>query len=67
LKGEAAPKFYALVRNGTPVNIAETQPEDATLGPKIQRVDDSKTPDPPNRVAISVAAFQKPTGALFDD
>ena len=67
LKGEAAPKFFALVKNGTPVNIAETQPEDATIGPTIQRVDDSKTPDPPNRVAISEAAFQKPTGPLFDD
>ena len=42
LKGEAAPKFFALVRIGTPVNIAESQPEDATLGPKVQRVDDSE-------------------------
>jgi hypothetical protein len=67
LKGEAAPKFFALVRNGTPVNIAETQPEDATIGPKIQRIDDSKTPDPPNKVSISEAAFQKPSGPLFDD
>jgi lipoprotein-anchoring transpeptidase ErfK/SrfK len=67
LKGEAAAKFWALVKIGTPVNIAETQPEDATLGPKIQRVDDSKTPDPPNSVAISEAAFQKPSGPLFDD
>jgi lipoprotein-anchoring transpeptidase ErfK/SrfK len=67
LKGEAAAKFWALVKIGTPVNIAETQPEDATLGPKIQRIDDSKTPDPPNSVAISEAAFQKPTGPLFDD
>jgi lipoprotein-anchoring transpeptidase ErfK/SrfK len=67
LKGEAAAKFFALVKIGTPVNIAETQPEDATLGPKIQRIDDSKTPDPPNRVAISEAAFQKPTAPLFDD
>ena len=67
LKGEAAPKFFALVKIGTPVNIAETQPEDATIGPKIQRIDDSKTPDPPNRVSISEAAFQKPSGPLFDD
>ena len=67
LKGEAAPKFFALVKIGTPVNIAETQPEDATLGPKIQRIDDSKTPDPPNRVSISEAAFQKPSGPLFDN
>jgi hypothetical protein len=67
LKGEAAAKFWALVKIGTPVNIAETQPEDATVGPKIQRIDDSKTPDPPNSVAISEAAFQKPSGPLFDD
>lgn len=67
LKGEAAAKFFALVKIGTPVNIAEAQPEDATIGPTIKRVDDSKTPDPPNRVAISEAAFQKPTGPLFDD
>ncbi|MFN2507431.1 MAG: L,D-transpeptidase [Chthoniobacterales bacterium] len=67
LKGEAAPKFYALVRNGTPVNIADTQPEDATIGPTVKRVDDSKTPDPPLNVSISEAAFQKPSGPLFDE
>jgi lipoprotein-anchoring transpeptidase ErfK/SrfK len=67
LKGEAAPKFYALVHNGTPVNIAESQPEDATFGKQVQRVDDSKTPDPPGRVSISEAAFMKPAGGLFED
>ena len=67
LKGEAAAKFYALVRNGTPVNIADTQPEDATLGPKIQRIDDSKTPDPPNAVVISDRAFVAPSGPLLDE
>ncbi len=67
LKGEAAPKFYALVHNGTPVNIADSQPEDATIGPKIQRLDDSKTADPPLKVSISDAAFQKPTGPLLED
>lgn len=67
LKGEAAPKFFALVRSGTKVNIADSQPEDATIGPSIQRVDDSKTPDPPNSVAISSAAFTKPTGPLLED
>lgn len=67
LKGEAAVKFYALVRIGTPVNIAESQPEDATIGPKVQRVDDSRTPDPPGRVVITDAAFIKPTGPLLED
>jgi len=67
LKGEAAPKFFALVRSGTKVNIADSQPEDATLGSRIQRIDDSKTPDPPNAVAISSAAFTKPSGPLLED
>ncbi len=67
LKGEAAAKFYALVRSGTPVQIADSQPEDATIGPKIQRLDDSKTPDPPNSVSITAAAFTKPTGPLLED
>jgi lipoprotein-anchoring transpeptidase ErfK/SrfK len=67
LKGEAAAKFYALVRIGTPVNIADTQPEDATIGPKIVRPDDSRLPDIPSNVVITSAAFQKPSGPLFDE
>lgn len=66
LKGEAAPKFYALVHNGTPVNIANTQPEDATIGPKVKRVDDSRAPDPDPHISISSAAFQKPVGPLLE-
>jgi hypothetical protein len=65
LHGEAAPKFYALVRVGTPVSIAETQPEDASLGPKVQRVDDSRAPDPDPHIMVSSAAFQKPNGPLL--
>ncbi len=67
LKGEAAAKFFALVRSGTPVNIADTQPEDATIGPKIQRVDDARLPDIPNNVVITQAAFTKPSGPLLED
>ena len=66
LKGEAAPKFYTLVRMGTPVSIATTQPEDETIGPKVQRVDDSRTPDPDPHIMISDAAFQKPSGQLLE-
>jgi lipoprotein-anchoring transpeptidase ErfK/SrfK len=67
LKGEAAAKFYALVRVGTPVNIADTQPEDATIGPKIARPDDSRLPDIPSNIVITSAAFQKPSGPLLED
>ena len=66
LKGEAAAKFYALVRIGTPVNIATTQPEDATIGPKVQRVDDSRTPDPDPHIMVSDGAFEKPSGPLLE-
>jgi hypothetical protein len=65
LHGEAAPKFYALVRVGTPVDINLTQPEDATLGPQVQRIDDSKLPDPDPRFMISDAAFERPNGQLL--
>lgn len=65
LHGEAAPKFFALVRIGTPVSIAETQPEDATIGPTVTRVDDSKAPDPDPRLMITAAGFEKPTGPLL--
>ena len=65
LHGEAAPKFFALVKIGTPVDIATTQPEDATLASKVQRVDDSKTPDPDPRIMVSDAAFEKPSGPLL--
>lgn len=67
LHGEAAPKFFALVHEGTPVYIASTQPEDATIGPKVERVDDSKTPDPDPALMITSGAFQKPTGPLLTD
>ena len=67
LHGEAAPKFFALVHEGTSVNVAVTQPEDATIGPKVERVDDSKVPDPDPRLMITSGAFQKPTGPLLVD
>ena len=36
-----APKFYNLVRIGTPVSIRTTQPEDATIGRNIPRPPDA--------------------------
>ncbi len=67
LHGEAAPKFFALVHEGTPVFIADTQPEDATLGSKVERVDDSKSPDPSPALMITSGGFQEPTGPLLID
>ncbi len=67
LHGEAAPKFFALVRIGTPVHIADTMPEDATIGPTVTRVDDSKAPDPPASQMVTDAGFEKPAGPLLVD
>ena len=66
MHGEAAPKFFALVRIGTPVSIATTQPEDSTLGPKVVRVDDSRAPDPNPHFMITDGAFTKPSGQLLE-
>src|ERR1700736_3388553 len=66
LHGEAAPKFFALVKIGTPVNIATSQREDEALGSKVQRVDDSKAPDPDPRLMITDSAFTKPSGTLLE-
>lgn len=40
-----SPKFFKLVSNGTPVNIAQSQPEDATIGKNVPRPPDA-TPLP---------------------
>lgn len=62
-----APKFYALVKVGTPVNIAASQPEDETLGRNLQRPTDYKDPDPPASFMVSPAVFEAPKGSLFVD
>ena len=66
LHGEAAPKFFALVKIGTPVNISTTQSEDETIGPKVRRVDDSRAPDPDPHIMVTSAAFEKPSGPLLE-
>ena len=44
-----APKFFALIKEGTPLNIATTQPEDSTIGRNIPRPPDaSPLPDFPH-------------------
>jgi lipoprotein-anchoring transpeptidase ErfK/SrfK len=65
LHRNAAPKFFALVRVGTPVNIALTQPEDATVGKDVKRPADYQDPDPPARFLISEACFAAPTEPLL--
>ena len=67
LHKNAAPKFWALTKIGTPVNVAQTQPEDATIGKDLKRPQDYKDPDPPKPILISDRAFAPPSGPILVD
>ncbi len=55
-----APKFYRLVKVGTRVSIAHSQPEDATLGRNVPRpIDSSPLPDYPGSFMLSDKYFTK--------
>lgn len=54
-----AGKFFQLVKVGTPIKIANTQPEDATLGAKFHRPTDYNSPDEPSAFLVSPQYFEK--------
>lgn len=60
LHPNAAEKFYELAQIGTPVEIAVSQPEDATIGRNVLHPSDYKDPDPPASEMISPDFFNKP-------
>ena len=63
-----APKFFALVRSGTPIEISDSFPEDLTIGKNIRRPQDYKDPDPPRSYLISDKYFDdlERKGDLFE-
>lgn len=63
----AAPKFFNLVRVGTPLHVATTQPEDATLGQNILRPRDGAAPEFPGNILNTNEVFNIYKGPLFDD
>ena len=65
LHHNVAPKFYALAKPGTPVNIAQSQPEDQTIGKDLKRPQDYADPDPAPAILISDRVFSKPTEPLL--
>lgn len=67
LHPNVAPKFFALVPAGTPINISQSQPEDYTLGKDVRRPTDYADPDPPQAVMISAGAFPAPKGPVFSN
>jgi hypothetical protein len=67
LHKNVAAKFFALVKEGTPINIAQTQPEDQTIGQNVPRPRDYNDPDPDPRIMTSDQAFAAPSGPLLHD
>jgi hypothetical protein len=65
LDKQVAPRFYELVHPGTPVDIASTQPLDATVGAHVARPSDYRDPDPSPSYEIGSGPFQKPAGDLL--
>jgi hypothetical protein len=52
-----AGKFFQLVRVGTAIKIAKTQPEDRTLGARFNRPRDYNSPDAPSALLVSPSYF----------
>jgi len=60
LHRNASVKFFKLVQIGTPVTIADSLPEDDTIGRNVIHPSDYKDPDPPAADMISPAYFDQP-------
>ena len=56
----ASAKFFKLVEIGTPVEIAQSLPEDALYAREVKRPTDYADPDPAPALMISPNFFQKP-------
>ena len=67
LHREAAARLFALVKVGTPVNIATSQPEDSKYGHLVRKLDQSRDPDPPRSLLMSDSWFKDPPGPLLVD
>ena len=59
IHNNVAPKFFELVRAGTPIFIANSFPEDTDIGKNLRRPQDYKDPDPARSYLVS--------GSFFDD
>ncbi len=54
---KAAKKTFDLIRVGTPIHIATSQPWDATVGKSLPKLDDSALPNPPMSYMLSRQVF----------
>ncbi len=61
----SARKAFALVRTGTPLNIAKSQPWDATIGKSLPVLNDSHLPDPPLSYMLSPQVFSDASNGVL--
>lgn len=54
----SAQKIFNMVKTGTPLIIAPSHPEDATIGKTLPVLDDSTLPDPPQTYMLSPKVFE---------
>ncbi len=54
---KSAKKTFELIRNGTPIHIAASQPWDNTIGASLPVLDDSRLPNPPISYLLSNQVF----------
>jgi len=55
---KSAQKIFAMVPSGTPLIIATSHPEDATIGKTLPVLDDSALADPPMSYMLSAQVFE---------
>jgi len=65
LHANDAGKFFALVHEGTPVNIASGQHEDSTIGAKAPRPQDYNDPDLPSALLTAQKYFEQIKPPVF--
>ena len=54
----SARKIFNMVKVGTPVDVARSQPWDATVGKSLPTIDDSALPNPPMSYLLSPQVFR---------
>ncbi len=62
---KTAKKMFSVVRPGTPLHIASSHPEDATVGKTLPILDDGPMPDPPWSYMISQKVFDDAAQGRF--
>jgi lipoprotein-anchoring transpeptidase ErfK/SrfK len=66
---KSAAKIFAMVREGTPIDISSSQPYDATEGARLPVLDDGPLPNPPKSYLHSQKFFEDAQykGKMFVD